>query len=125
MSTIGFTSIEKLILYVLGIFSFIICVCSLVFVFQGNAKHLEGVLTDTENSSSTLKILDKIALNSFLAGVMFTVIIGISGAINSYVENITMSSTTPHDQNKTVVSLESIDGISRFKPSETGTKRSR
>ncbi len=86
ISTIGVSSIESLILHVLALACFVLCLFSVLWVFRRNAKHLEDVVNEREEKDQLLKILDHTAAWSFMAGVIFTSVIGVSTAINKYIE---------------------------------------
>jgi energy-converting hydrogenase Eha subunit E len=86
ISTVGVSSIENLILHVLALLSFIICLASLLAIFKRNAVHLENVVHNREAFDPLLNILDKTAISTFMAGVIFSSIIGISTAVTKYIE---------------------------------------
>ncbi len=79
-------SIEVLILYLLALVCFIVCLGALLWIFRRNAKHLEDVVSDSAVGDPLLNVLDRIAVGSFMLGVILSSIIGVSMAIHSYIQ---------------------------------------
>ncbi len=86
ISTTGIRSIESLILYIFSLFSFTLCLGALLWIFGRNAKHIKDVIQEKSTHDPLLAILDIVAITSFFFGVIFSTIIGISTAVNSYKE---------------------------------------
>ncbi len=116
LTTIGATSVEGLVLYFVALLSFLVCVVSILLVFKRNAKHLEGIVTETQTSDPLLKSLDTSAAISFVFGVLLTLIIGGTTAINQFIEKeIKMTK----EVNKTIHNVavgDSINGLEAFRP---------
>lgn len=85
VSTLGVKSLESLILYIFALLCFLTCLGSLLWIFRRNAKHLEDIVNETAINDDLLDILDRIAVASFMLGVIFSSIIAVSAAINSYI----------------------------------------
>ncbi len=83
MTTIGIHSIESLILYTLSLISFVTCLFSVLCIFRKNQKYLERVLK--KETPSDLSLLDTIAMSSFVLGVLFAGVIGVSSATHSFI----------------------------------------
>lgn len=118
ISTVGVSSIENLILYALALLFFVICLCAVLWVFRRNAKHLEDVVNNKSENDPLLNILDRTAICAFLLGVLFSSIIGISTAVNSYIKKeheMADKKTASH----TAIAYDSVDGISNMSPSAT------
>jgi len=118
VSTIGVKSLESLILYILALAFFIICLGSLLWIFRRNAKHLEDVVNNTAINDPLLNILDRTAVGSFMLGVLFSSIIGISTAIHSYKEKEYSMTDKKPLSNKVFVN-DSVSGVNIMRPSGT------
>jgi len=109
-------SAESLVIYSLALLAFIACLGTLLWIFRRNAKHLEDVAMGTATSDPTLSRLDSIAITSFILGVLFSSIIGISSAVRSYQEKESIVSKKESPLVNKDVTLESVCGISSFNP---------
>src|SRR5690554_440086 len=115
ISTVGVKSVETLILYILSLACFVVCLGALLWIFRRNAKHLEDVVRETAIDDQLLNALDKVAVSSFMLGVILSSIIGISTAINSYIDEV--SGMTDKIKNQgTVFVKDSVNGISLMRP---------
>lgn len=114
LSTVGINSLGALVLCVLALVAFIICLGILLWIFRRNAKHLEEVCQGKATSDPVLALLDNLAILSFLSGVVFSVIVSISTAINSYQEK--EQKLAEDKTNKHVVANESINGLTNMGP---------
>ncbi len=116
LTSIGATSVEGLVLYFTALLSFLVCVVSILLVFKRNAKHLEDIVSETQSSDPLLKSLDTSAAISFVFGVILTLIIGGTAAINQFIQKeIKMSKT----ENKTIHNVavgDSINGLEALRP---------
>lgn len=117
ISAVGVRSVETLILYVLALFCFIVCLGALLWIFRRNAKHLEDVVSEIEKSDQLLDVLDRVAVITFMLGVVFSSIIGISTAIYSYTDKVT-EMTDKKISSKLVISQDSFSGVVAMKPSK-------
>lgn len=91
-STVGVKSFEGLILYTCSIISFIICLFSILYIFNRNSSHIEDVLIENKPTDPILKVLDKIAFFSFFMGVITASILGFSIATKTFIkEEVKMS----------------------------------
>lgn len=115
ISTVGAKSIESLILYFLSLVCFILCLGALLLIFRGNAKHLEEVVNNQATNDPFLKILDRAAALSFMLGVIFASIIGISTAINTYIEKEHVMSDKKNIPG--TPAFDSVNGIANIRPS--------
>ncbi|WP_323163781.1 hypothetical protein [Pseudomonas atacamensis] len=115
ISAVGVRSVEILILYVLALACFVICLGALLWIFRRNAKHLEDVVGEVETKDQLLDILDRVAVISFMLGVIFSSIIGISTAIHSYTDKVTKM-TDKKTSSDLVISQDSFSGVAAMKP---------
>lgn len=83
MTTIGIHSKESLILYTLSLISFVTCLFSILYIFRKNKKYLERILK--KETPFDLSFLDTIAMSSFVLGVLFAGVIGVSSATHSFI----------------------------------------
>ena len=111
MTTIGIHSIESLILYTLSLISFATCLFSVLYIFRKNKKYLERMLK--KESPFDLSFLDTIAMSSFVLGVLFAGVIGVSAATHSFIHEEKMASdkSSPHEI------IKSFDGAENLRPS--------
>lgn len=117
LPTNSVNSIESLILYVLALFSFIVCLGALLWIFKRNAKHLKNVIRGVENNDPILSFLDTTALVSFLLGVLFSSIIGVSAAVHSYQEKEQKMVQEKSQKNQTIsATRESLNGVGAIAP---------
>jgi hypothetical protein len=119
LTTIGVTSSEALVLNIVAILCFLICLFSILAIFKKNSSHLERVIQGENLPDFLLGILDKVSNYSFILGVIFSVIIGISVAITSYSSK---EKTMVHDEkpqaNTTRITVgDSFNNIAALKPS--------
>ncbi len=115
ISTVGVKSVETLILYILSLACFVVCLGALLWIFRRNAKHLEDVVRETAIDDQLLNTLDRVAVSSFMFGVILSSIIGISTAINSYIDEA--SGMTDKTKNQgTVFIKDSVNGITSMRP---------
>lgn len=133
LSTTGVRSFESLLLYVLALLSFIVCLGTLLWIFRRNANHLEEVVQGKASSDPILMLLDNIAISAFLLGVLLSSIVGISTAVNSYLEKehqMAEDKTNTSQQsslresvkgncNMSPTTTASVDGITRMSPSNS------
>ncbi|WP_423708595.1 hypothetical protein [Undibacterium sp. WLX3042] len=86
LTTIGITTFLILILYGLALISFLVCVVSILRIFNNNKKHLTDIIEETpeeDSSAKSLRRLDGIAFYSFCSGATLCVVIGIASGIIS------------------------------------------
>lgn len=122
VSTVGVKSIESLVVYILALFSFMICLGSLLVIFRKNSEHLEQSVQAQAISDPFLSVLDKTAIISFMVGVLLASIIGISTAITSYVEkgNTVSDNKLKTSQSETILE-KSLNGAYIMSPKEPAT----
>lgn len=122
ISTVGIRSIESLIIYILALISFIICLTSLLIIFRRNAVHLEQAIQNQATGDPILSALDKVAITSFLLGILFASIIGISTATASYIEKGNTMTDNKTKSTQAEAPLEkSINGAIAMSPKEPAT----
>jgi len=122
VSTVGVKSIESLIIYILALLSFIICLASLLIIFRKNSDHLEQASQNQTTHDPILSALDKIAITSFMVGILLASVIGVSTAVTSYIEK---GNTMTDNKIKSIqgeVPLEkSLNGAIAMSPKELAT----
>lgn len=119
ISTVGVKSVEALILYILALICFLLCLVCVLCIFKQNAKYLQKVITEESDSDNLLKILDGIAVFSFVLGVAFASIIACSTAVQSYIDKAnTMTDTKKTNIVRTELELrKSLNDITLMSPS--------
>ena len=115
LTTVGLGTSEALVLYIGAICSFVVSLVSILFVFRGNQRHIEDILSSkNQGADLMLSKLDGTAIWSFGIGVVFTAVIGISAAIHSFTtkEKIMTNETTKTTE--TVPLRESFNGAANL-----------
>lgn len=115
ISTVGVKSVETLILYIISLACFIVCLGALLWIFRRNAKHLEDVVRETAIDDPLLNTLDRVAVSSFMLGVILASIIGVSTAIHSYIEKASEMTDKTKTQGS-VIFKDSVSGITSMRP---------
>lgn len=118
ITTKGVNSPESLLLFIGATTCFIACLIMLLLIFKENASYIEKVLENSNTKENhLLQKLDKLTILSFLLGIIFTSIIGISMAISSMNEKGRyMSNNDTHHGNQSEL-RESFDNLNKLKPS--------
>lgn len=119
LTTVGLGTAEALVLYVGAIISFVISLVSVLFVFRGNQKHIEDILSGkNQGADPVLSRLDGTAIWSFGIGVIFTAVIGISAAIHSFTSKEKSMANETTKTTESVPLRESFNGVANL---QTGT----
>ena len=122
ISSVGVRTIDTLIIFILALQCFIVCLGSLLWIFKRNAKYLEDVLNKPDSTHDPLlNILDRIAVASFMFGVILSSMIGISTAVHSYIEKAHVMTDKTKVQSS-VMLQDSINGITSMRSAEQGPK---
>lgn len=123
MTTVGVSSAESLVLYVCALVAFLVCLSAVLVIFKKNSDHLEEAIVGTASQNDpTLSRLDAIGIWAFAFGVVFSVVIGISAAINSYGKGEKKMSDSDQKQNSVGIAQESFNGVARLQPQTDLTK---
>jgi len=111
----GFKSTAALAIYCAALFSFVICLACVLWIFRRNAVHLENVVCGREERDPMLSLLDKMAIASFMCGVLLASMLGVSAAVDSLLER---KEKEMSDQKKKVgvPTFDSVNGISQMSP---------
>ena len=124
LSTVGVPSAEGLVLYVVALCCFVTCLGSVLAIFKQNGKYVEIVLSgEAPPNNPVLPRLDSLAIYSFAAGVIFSVVIGVSAAITSYskLEKEKIMATENKSSSGKTIAQESFDRAANLRPApETG-----
>lgn len=115
LTTVGLSSAEALVLYICALGSFLVCIISILIIFKGNQTYIQQIVSDGNSTNDPkLAIFDSIAFFAFGIGALFTAIIGVSAAINSYAtkeKSMTKDNTNKEQQ---VQLKESYNGASKL-----------
>lgn len=116
ISTVGVRSIESLILSLLTMVCFVITLISVLSIFVRNAKYIQASMTGSASASDPfLASLDRIAVVSFMGGVILASVIGISTAANAYIDKAAKMSENSKT-NVYQISQESLDMFAQLRP---------
>jgi hypothetical protein len=83
-SKITLTSLALLILYIAALLSFILCLTAVLWIYRQNSKHLENMLKSDAARDRLLSFLDPAALCAFAAGILFSSLLGLAIAVDSF-----------------------------------------
>ena len=124
LTDVGVSSCLTVCLYIGAVLSFLLSIVTVLRIFAGNRKYIEGVIAkNTESDAPELTKLDAIACWAFGVGVLFTSVLCIVVAFNSYTQKeLAMGNETP----KKPLPLhqdESFNGSARLQPSSTPTAK--
>jgi hypothetical protein len=123
LTSVGLSTAEALVLYILAIICFVVALVAVLIVFRYNKAHIESILAGTQETvDPSLAKVDTIAIGAFGLGVVLTAVIGISAAIHSFT---TKEKTMQNEANKTTQQTpinESFNGAARLQPTGDLTK---
>lgn len=118
ISTVGVRSIESLILSLLTMVCFLITLICVLSIFGRNAKYIQATISGSGPTSDPfLASLDRIAVVSFMGGVILAAIIGISTAANAYIDKAAKMSENPKPS-VLQISQESLDMFALLRPAQ-------
>jgi hypothetical protein len=135
LTTVGVSSSEGLILYSLAIAFFVSTIGCVLFVFKRNKTHIENVIAGSSvDSDRVLTRLDTAAATGFGLGVVFSALIGIAAAANSFTDrsvemsnkeriNILESFNNLARLQQTPTDTRSFDGAARLRPAQPATEQ--
>mgnify|MGYP000626503068 CR=1 FL=1 len=119
-TAVGVYSIGIASMYILAVISFLICIMSVLSIFSRNAGHLKKLIREEEDNSDILKFLDKTASGSFIFGIIFTLLVGLTSGIHNFKQ---MEADMANDTEKMVNTSnnsvkKSVDGAAGMRPSK-------
>jgi uncharacterized membrane protein YiaA len=115
LRTVGVLNLLQLWFYGVALFTFLVSIFSIMCILSKNAEHIENLLDHSEAESKTLISLDKIALISFVTGMILIVIIGIHSAFINLTEKGTSMSSNISRKDPHVVE-RSLNGFGKLRP---------
>lgn len=124
LTTTGLGSSEALLLYAGAILSFLFSIFCILLIFNRNKAYIERVVSGSnEQSDPFLTRLDHAAIGAFGAGVVFSVLIGLSAGLNSYTKG-KQTMTEKKINEERIISNESFDNFARLQPKTTNIDKS-
>ncbi len=84
MTQIAVDSVGSLLLYAGALLAFMVCLFSVLIIFQQNKTHIQAVLNGQNADDPLLGFLDSIAIFSFLMAMLLCVMLGICLAVTAY-----------------------------------------
>jgi nitrogen fixation/metabolism regulation signal transduction histidine kinase len=113
--TIGVSSAETLVLYIVAMLSFLICLVIILVIFKKNRAYIEQMIQGQQTTDKSLAILDNVAIVSFGIAVILSTIIGVSSTINSYT---TTAVQMANENSKPPVNIaqDSFNGAASLQP---------
>lgn len=110
-------SVSSLLLYVAAILAFMICLVSVLLIYKRNKKHIVDVFSGKNEDDSMLEIMDMSASYSFVAGMLLSALLGISSAINTYLDKgKNMANENGKNSSQSVPALDSVNGMKGLLP---------
>lgn len=116
LSTVGIHSAETVLLYVLALVSFLVCLSAVLWIFRRNATHLQDIIKSNAAGDPTLRMLDTVAIASFLLGVLLSSIIGVAAAIHSFQSTEPNMSNDQKSKGERILANDSFSGAVSMKP---------
>ena len=116
-------SIAALILYYLAAFALLVCVLSVLLIFQRNKKHIQDVFNGATSDDIWLAVLDQVAMWSFMLGVLCCAIIGISSTTSTYFEKekiVATEKSTAINTSRGTFTQESFNHMAELQKSFNG-----
>lgn len=107
-------SICALLLYSGAIISFMFCLVSVLMIFKRNKKHILNVFSGKTEDDPFLDILDGTASFSFFIAILLSVILGISSAINTYIDKGKKMTNNPSNTHQPMAG-DSVNGFGNLK----------
>lgn len=108
-------SVFTLVIYVSAIFSFLVCIVSILMIFKRNKKHILDVFSGETDDDSILNILDSTASFSFLTAMLLSAILGIFSAITTYIDRGNkMANDSTNKITQPVATFDSVNGFSKL-----------
>lgn len=123
LTTVGLSTAEALVLYILAIGCFVVALVSVLIVFRDNKIHIENILTGKETGTDPcLAKVDGVAIWAFGLGVVLTAVIGVSAAIHSFTTKEKPMATESNKTTQPTSINESFNGAARIQPTSDFTK---
>lgn len=112
----GFKSTAALVIYCAAILSFLVCICVVLCIFRRNASHLLEIHRGNVDEDRLLAVLDLASITSFFFGVLLASMLGVSAAVDSYLEKseTKMSEKTSNEKNSSL--RESVNNMTEMAP---------
>lgn len=124
LTTAGIENFCILLLYIFAIFFFVVCLISVLYIFNGNRAHIIKLFQDGNDDpleEPYLLLLDKLAIWSFIIGVIFSSFIGVTTAYYQFVKReSSMSAEKP--KTTTGIAMDSYHGAQLLQKSFTGVQ---
>ena len=119
-TAVGITSGWLGAIYAIAVLSFLMCILTVLSIFSRNANHLERLLQEKEDNNPTLACLDILANASFIFGIIFTLLVGLSSNIDSFItKEATMTTNVEKEvANNNNITNRSVDGAAKIKVSK-------
>ena len=85
-TTVGALTLCTAAMYFLAVFSFLVCILTVLSIFSRNADHLQRLIKEDEDEDKDpfLDLLDKSASTSFVFGIIFTLLVGLFSGIQNF-----------------------------------------
>jgi hypothetical protein len=112
----GIKNSATLVIYCAALFSFVICLSTVLWIFRRNADHLERAVAGESEPDGLLALLDKAAIASFLCGVLLASLMGVSAAFDSLIEKKKHEMTEQKKQNNGTPAYDSVNGVTKMQP---------
>lgn len=123
LTTVGLKSYVALVLYTLAIFCFVVCLISVLKIFNGNRIHIVKLFQGEDNlDNPDLERLDRVAIWSFILGVIFSAIVGITTAYQQFSKKETSMADNKSKATRSIAQ-DSFDGVQNLRKSYNGVQQ--
>lgn len=112
----GVKNSASLVVYCAALFSFVICLSTVIWIFRRNAVYLERAVVGKVEPDGILILLDKAAIVSFLCGVLLASLMGVSAAFDSLMEKKEHEMTEQKKQSNATLVYDSVNGVAKMQP---------
>lgn len=110
------------LLFCIASIAFLVAITAVVVILKRNARHLIGVINESEMNDPILQFLDGVASYAFVVGVLFTLVIGLGIGISAIQIDDKVDKMSDKDSVKTMIETgkgtikKSWDGIADVRP---------
>ena len=120
-TTVGALTLCTVAMYFLAVFSFLVCILTVLSIFSRNADHLQRLIKEDEKKDPVLGLLDKSASTSFVFGIIFTLLVGLFSGIQNF-KGQEAGMDKDSENTSTVREEKSVNGAADMRPSKPNSQ---
>lgn len=122
-TTVGSNSFYVAIVFLIAISCFLVCLFSVLKIFDENTIYLEKIVSKQEITQDKLIVLDNRANNSFILGIVFLILTGIFISHEKYTNVPVALNGVSSEQTKSTEASRTSKEIIKRKETDELTKR--